>query len=57
MQFQSAAFPIIPALGMFVAILIFLELGRRIGIKRLNVPGARAGQASARANWPPIHPR
>jgi hypothetical protein len=43
MQFHSAAFPIIPALGMFVAILIFLELGRRIGIKRLNVPGARAG--------------
>jgi hypothetical protein len=43
MEFQSAAFPIIPALGMFVAILIFLELGRRIGVRRLNVPGARAG--------------
>jgi hypothetical protein len=43
MEFQSAAFPIIPALGMFAAILIFLELGRRIGVRRLNVPGARAG--------------
>src|SRR5687768_15042279 len=43
MQFQSAAFPIIPALGMFVAMLIFLELGRRIGVHRLNVPGARVG--------------
>ena len=28
---------------MFVAILIFLEVGRRIGVRRLNVPGARAG--------------
>ena len=43
MEFQSAAFPIIPALGMFVAIMIFLELGRRIGVRRLHVPGARAG--------------
>ncbi|PYP79938.1 MAG: DUF4239 domain-containing protein [Gemmatimonadetes bacterium] len=28
---------------MFVALLIFLELGRRLGVRRLNVPGARAG--------------
>ena len=43
MQFASANFPIIPAVGMFVAILVFLELGRRFGVRRLNVPGARAG--------------
>ena len=43
MHIASATFPIIPALGMFVALLIFLELGRRLGVRRLNVPGARAG--------------
>ena len=36
-------YPIIPAIGMFVAILVFLEVGRRLGVRRLNVPGARAG--------------
>jgi hypothetical protein len=43
MHLNFANFPLIPALGMFVAILLFLELGRRIGVRRLNVPGARAG--------------
>ena len=43
MHISFANFPLLPALGMFVLILIFLELGRRLGVKRLNVPGARAG--------------
>ena len=43
MHLSYANFPLIPALGMFVLILIFLELGRRLGVRRLNVPGARAG--------------
>jgi len=43
MHISFANFPMLPALGMFVLILIFLELGRRLGVKRLNVPGARAG--------------
>jgi hypothetical protein len=43
MQSTSAMFPVLPALAMFFCVLIFLELGRRIGIKRLDVPGARAG--------------
>lgn len=43
MHISYAHFPIIPALGMFVAILLFLELGRRMGVQRLNVPGSRAG--------------
>jgi len=43
MHMSFANFPLLPALGMFVLILIFLELGRRLGVKRLNVPGARAG--------------
>jgi hypothetical protein len=43
MHFQFGSFPILPAIGMFVAILLFLELGRRIGVHRLTVPGARAG--------------
>jgi len=43
MQLASAMFPILPALAMFCCILIFLEVGRRIGVKRLDVPGARAG--------------
>lgn len=43
MQMSSAVFPIIPAIAMFFLILIFLEVGRRIGVKRLDVPGARAG--------------
>src|SRR3954468_21880771 len=43
MQLQFASSPFIPALGMFIAILAFLELGRWIGIRRLEVPGARAG--------------
>jgi hypothetical protein len=43
MPFHFGSFPIVPAAGMFVGILIFLELGRRIGVHRLTVPGARAG--------------
>src|SRR3954465_5257481 len=43
MHVQLGSFPILPAIGMFVAILLFLELGRRIGVRRLAVPGARAG--------------
>jgi len=43
MQLSSAMFPALPALAMFLCILLFLEVGRRIGVKRLNVPGARAG--------------
>jgi hypothetical protein len=43
MQPHFGAFPILPAIGMFVAIMIFLEVGRRFGVRRLNVPGARAG--------------
>src|SRR4029079_5666207 len=43
MHMSYANFPLLPALGMFVLIMLFLELGRRLGVKRLNVPGARAG--------------
>jgi hypothetical protein len=43
MQAHIAAYPILPALGMFLAIMLFLELGRRVGVRRLDVPGARAG--------------
>ena len=43
MHLSYANFPLLPALGMFVLILVFLELGRRLGVRRLNVPGARAG--------------
>ena len=31
------------ALGLFLAMLLFLEVGRRVGVRRLLVPGARAG--------------
>ena len=31
------------AIGLFVLMLLFLELGRRIGVRRLALPGARAG--------------
>ena len=34
---------IIVALGLFLAMLAFLEIGRRVGVRRLEVPGARAG--------------
>ena len=43
MNMSSAVFPILPALAMFLSVLIFLEMGRRIGVKRLDVPGARTG--------------
>ena len=43
MHFHFGSFPILPAIGMFVTILIFVELGRRVGVRRLTVPGARAG--------------
>jgi len=43
MQAYIAAYPILPAIGMFAAIILFLEIGRRIGVRRLDVPGARAG--------------
>jgi hypothetical protein len=43
MQAYIAAYPILPAIAMFAAILVFLEIGRRIGVRRLDVPGARAG--------------
>jgi hypothetical protein len=31
------------AFGLFLAMLVCLEIGRRVGVHRLNVPGARAG--------------
>jgi len=43
MRIEIASSPYIPALVMFVAILVFLEIGRWIGLRRLNLPGSRAG--------------
>src|SRR5688500_7291106 len=43
MQLRFTFMAIAIAVGLFVALLFFLELGRRIGVRRLNVPGARAG--------------
>jgi len=43
MQLEIASSPLIPAVGMFIAILVFLEIGRWIGLRRLEVPGSRAG--------------
>ena len=45
MQLSSAMFPVLPASRCSCTILLFLEVGRRIGVKRLDVPGARARSA------------
>src|SRR3954464_15823076 len=43
MQLRFAAGAIGIAVGLFLAMMLFLEIGRRIGVRRLDVPGARAG--------------
>src|SRR3954468_21763426 len=43
MQMRYTLMAIAIAFGLFLAMLLFLEVGRRIGIRRLNIPGARAG--------------
>ena len=43
MQLRFTFMAVAIAIGMFVVMLLFLELGRRIGVRRLHVPGARAG--------------
>jgi hypothetical protein len=42
-QLGWAALAAIVALGLFLAMLVCLEIGRRIGVQRLNLPGARVG--------------
>jgi hypothetical protein len=43
MQFRFTLMAIVIAIALFLAMLGFLEIGRRIGVRRLNVPGARTG--------------
>src|SRR3954471_4354179 len=42
-QLKFAALAAIVGLTLFLAMLACLEMGRRIGVRRLDVPGARAG--------------
>ena len=42
-QVRFAAATGLMALVLFFAMLFCLEVGRRLGVKRLNVPGARVG--------------
>lgn len=43
MQTRFTVLAIVIALGLFLSMMLFLELGRRLGVRRLDVPGARAG--------------
>jgi hypothetical protein len=43
MQLHFTVVAVAIALGLFLAMLLFVEVGRRIGVRRLLVPGARAG--------------
>jgi hypothetical protein len=42
-QLRFAAAAGLIAFGLFMAMMLCLEIGRRIGIRRLNLPGARVG--------------
>lgn len=40
---QYGLYALMVAVGLFLSMLACLEIGRRIGVRRLNVPGARVG--------------